>query len=627
VRKRVWLQAILAALVIGLPVGCGSGGSSSEAPGPAPAPTQVSVSVAPKAASISTIETQRFTATVTDAADSSVTWRVDGIAGGNAEVGTISADGLFTPARRQALHTISATSVADVSQSAETSLAVTLVQGVLTYHNDNARSGQNLVETVLTPANVGGASFGKIGSFAVDGFVYAQPLYVARVPLADRLHDLVIVVTEHASVYAFDAGDVGGLPLWQRSFIDNARGITTVPSADTGCDDITPEIGITSTPVVDPVTGTLYVVAMTKENAVHVHRLHALALDTGRELVEGGTRIQASVAGMAVPDDGTGRQVFASVRENQRAALLLSNGIVHVAFGSFCDYGDHHGWLMTFDATTLRQLGALSTTPQGTEGGIWQSGGGPAADADGKIFLATGDGSFDAARGGRNYGNSFLKLGGADLVVLDYFTPYNEATLHDNDGDLGSGGVLLLPDQQIGPPRLMVGAGKQGIVYLMNRDDMGHHQVDSDSQIVQSFPVGACASGACPVFGTPAQFNGKVYLAPAFDRLRAFTLGGGRLSPSSESAGVFRWPGATPVVSADATRNGIVWTVETNGSGAPAVLRAHAAADVSIELFSSSRNATRDPPGAAVKFAAPMVFGGRVYVGVQGAVAVYGLLP
>jgi outer membrane protein assembly factor BamB len=375
------------------------------------------------------------------------------------------------------------------------------------------------------------------------------------------------------------------------------------------------------------VTGALYVVAMTKDNGVHMHRLHALALDTGRELVEGGTRMQASVAGRSVPDDGTGRQVFASVRENQRAALLLSKGIVHVAFGSFCDFGDHHGWLMTFDTTTLRQLGAFSTTPQGTEGGIWQSGGGPAADADGKIYLATGDGSFSAASGGRDYGNSFLKLGGADPVVLDYFTPYNEATLQDNDGDLGSGGVLLLPDQPIGPRRLMVGAGKQGIVYLLNRDDMGRHRVDDDSQIVQSFPVGACASGSCPVFGTPAWFNGTVYLAPAMDRLRAFTLSAGRLAPSSVSAAVFRWPGATPVVSADATANGIVWTLETNGSGVPAVLRAHAAADVSIELFSSSRNAARDVPGPAVKFATPMVFGGRVYIGVQGAVAVYGLLP
>jgi hypothetical protein len=498
---------------------------------------------------------------------------------------------------------------------------------MLTYHNDNARSGQNSLEKVLTPVNVGGTKFGKVASFAVDGAVYAQPLYVAAVPAAGHLRDLVIVATEHGSVYAFDADDQGGTPTWKRSFIAAGAGVTTVPSADTACADITPEIGITSTPVVDPITGTLYVVAMTKESGTVMHRLHALDIATGSEALAGGTQIKASVVGTSIPDDGTGRQQFASARENQRAALLLSNGVVHVAFGSFCDLGDHHGWLMTFDAKTLLPIGVLSTTPQGAEGGIWLSGGGAAADAAGKVYLVTGDGSFDAASGGRNYGNTFLKLSGGDLAIADYFTPFNQSTLAAVNSDLGSGGVLLLPDQSVGPPHLMVGAGKQGIVYLLDRDNMGKFHVGKDSQIVQSFAAGTCGAGSCAVFGTPAYFNGMVYFAPVFDHLKAFTLKDGHLSPSSHSSATFDWPGATPVVSADGTTAGIVWTLQTNGSGAAAVLRAHSAADLSILLFDSSLNSGRDNPGPAIKFSVPTVYRGQVFVGTKGALAVYGLLP
>lgn len=577
--------------------------------------------------SISTLQTLSLAATVSNAANPAVTWFVDGVRGGNADIGVISAQGVYTPPPRLASHSISATSVADPRRSASASVAVTRLRGMLTYHNDNARSGQNLQETLLTPANVNAASFGKIASFAVDGYVYAQPLYVADVPVAGRLRNLVIVATEHNSVYAFDADDRTGTPLWQRSFIDPARGITTVPSVDTQCADITPEIGITSTPVIDPITGTLYVVAMTKENGVHAHRIHALDIKTGAALFTAGTLIQASIAGASVPDDGTGRQVFASLRENQRAALLLSNNAVHVAFGSFCDAGDHHGWLLTYDATTLRPRNVFSSTPRGVEGGIWQSGGGAAADEQGNVYVITGDGTFDVASGGSNYGNSILKLAPAGLTVTDYFTPYNQSTLQAVNADLGAGGAMLLPDQPVGPPRLLVGAGKQGIVYLLNRDNLGKFQVGDDTQVVQSFPAGTCGAGACANFSTPAYFNGMVYLAPARDRLKAFSLSNGLLALAKQSAATFPWPGATAVVSANASSNGIVWTLETNGSGAPAVLRAHAAADVSVELFSSAQNALRDAPGRAVKSAVPTVFRGKVYVGTQGVVSVYGLLP
>ncbi len=584
------------------------------------------VKVTPATTAISTIQTQAFSAQVSGAGVAAVTWHVDGVRGGNAESGVISAAGLYTPPPSETSHTITAISVADPTRSAQAYVTVTFVRGMLTYHNDNARTGQNLRETVLTPAKVNAVTFGKLASFVVDGAIYAQPLFVADVPVAGRLRDLVIVVTEHNSVYAFDANERTGAAVWQRSLIDPARGITTVPSTDTGCADISPEIGITSTPVVDPVTGTLYVVAMTKENGIHTHRLHAFDITTGNARVAGGRLIQAVVPGVSAPNDGTGFLRLNSLRANQRAALLLNNGTVYIAFGAYCNFANDNGWLLAYDARTLQLRAAFSTSPTGTEGGIWQSGGGPAADVAGDVFVVTGDGIFDAASGGNNYGNSFLKLAGAGLGVRDYFTPHNQATLDAGNGDLGSGGAMLLPDQPVGAPRLVVGAGKQGIVYLLNRDNLGKFQVGSDSQIVQSFPAGMCGAGACSIFGTPTWFNGKVYITPANDRLRAFALVGGRLSPAGQSTASYPWPGATATVSANATTNGIVWTLQTNGSGAPAILRAHAADDVSVELYSSADNAASDEPGKAIKFTVPTVYRGQVFVGTQDRLAVYGLL-
>ena len=509
--------------------------------------------------------------------------------------------------------------------SGSATVAVELLRGVLTYHNDNMRSGLNPLEAVLTPGNVKTTTFGKLGALPVDGYVYAQPLYVVNVPIAGQLHDLVIVATEHNSVYAFDADSTSSTPLWQTNFSDPANGKTTVPAVDTQCADIVPEIGITSTPVIDAVTGTLFVVAMTKENGAYAHRIHALDITTGgpRSGVAT-TLIQAAVAGSAVPNDGKGRLLFNSLLENQRAALLLSNGALYVSFGSFCDFGDHHGWLLSYDAKTLNQLGAFSATPNGTEGGIWRH---AAADAAGSVYAVTGDGTFNAPSGGSSYGNTFLKFRDATLTVSDYFTPFNQSTLEAVNADLGAGGALLLPDQATGPVRLMVGAGKQGIVYLLNRDSMGGFQVGQDAQIVQSLPVGACSAGACAVFSTPAYFNNTLYFAAAADSLRAFALNNGKLALSKQSTSTLRWPGATPVVSANGATNAIVWMLETNGSGAPAVLRAHAAADVSIELYTSGQNAARDAPGKAIKHTVPTVFNGKVYVGTQGQVSIYGLLP
>jgi hypothetical protein len=611
-------------------------------------PPPIGVTVTPAAAAISTIQPRQFTAIVANSQNPAVTWQVDGVQGGNAGAGVISADGLYTPPPNEATHTITAISVEDPTKSASAAVTVKFLSGVLTYHNDNARTGQNLQEKVLTPANVTSPTFGKLFSFPVDGYVYAQPLYVSKVPVAGQLHNVVFVATEHNSVYAFDADNKTSAPLWHRSFIDPANGITTVPYQDTasppgyagpgpvlpdGCGDLTPEIGISGTPVIDPATGTLYVVAKTKEvsgvNVAYQHRLHALDIRTGISRPGSGRALQASVPGTTSPNDGNGNVLFQSLRQNQRAALLLSSNVISVAFSSHCVIRPYQGWVLAFDATTLDPLGAFNAVPSDPKGkgGIWHSGGGPAADAGGNVFVMTGDGPFDAAAGGNSYGDSVLKLTNGSLAVADYFTPFNQADLEVSNADMSSGGPLLLPDQSVGPPRLMVSAGKQGVVYLLNRDSMGQFQAGSDSQIVQSFPGGVCGAGMCAVFGTPAYFNNMVYTVAVNDSLKAYSLSAGRLSLSGQSTNTFKWPGATPVISADGSDNGIVWALETNGSGAPAVLRAYSAAGVSSELYNSDQNPGRDNPGRAVKFTVPTIANGKVYVGSQHQLSVFGLLP
>ena len=645
---RIFFALVL--LAVSTFVSCGGGDSgdiAASSPPPSP-PPQIGVTVAPSAASISTIQMQPFTATVVNSQNPAVTWKVDGIPGGNSSVGVIAADGLYTPPLTEASHSITATSVADPSKSGAASVAVKFLGGVLTYHNDNARTGQYLQETVLTPTNVRRTTFGRLFTFPVDGYVYAQPLYVSNVPIAGQLRNVVFVATEHNSVYAFDADGTTSAPLWHVSFIDPANGITTVPFQDTasppgytgpgpvipgGCGDLTPEIGITGTPVIDPATGTLYVVAKTKEvsgaNIAYEHRLHALDIRTGISRPGSGQALQASVPGTTLPNDGNGNVLFQSLRQNQRAALLLNNGVVSVAFSSHCTIRPYQGWVLAYDAVTLDILGAFNVVPNDPKGkgGIWHSGGGPAADANGNVFIMTGDGPFDAASGGNNFSDSVLKLANGSLTVADYFTPHNHLTLETTNADLSSGGPLLLPDQSVGPPHLMVSAGKQGVIYLLNRDNMGQFQAGSDSQIVQSFPGGGCGAGACPIFGTPAYFNGMVYTAAVQDSLRAYSLSAGRLSLSGQSSNTFQWPGATPAISANGSSNGIVWALETNGSGAPAVLRAYSAAGVSSELYNSSQNPQRDNPGQAVKFTVPTIANGKVYVGAQGQLSVFGLLP
>jgi hypothetical protein len=519
-----------------------------------------------------------------------------------------------------------ATSIITVSSSSPPPPPPPGFVGVLTYHNDNFRTGQNLTEVSLTPANVNAAQFGKLFAYSVDGAIYGQPLYVPGLSINGGTHNVVYVATENDSVYAFDA-DGGGL-LWKRSFINPSAGITIIPQADVGS-TIYPGVGITSTPVIDLGSGTIYVVAATKENGSYFQRLHALSLTSGSEQSGSPVAIGGSVAGTGSGTSG-GSVAFQPEWELQRAALLLDGGRVYIAFASEGDNGPFHGWVFAYDATTLARVGIWNATPNGGGAGIWHAGGGLAADANGNIYGITGNGTFDAASGGYDFGDSFFKLTfGTSLGLTDYFTPYNQSTLAANDWDLGSGGPLLLPDQSGPFPHLMIGGGKQGVIYVLNRDSLGHFQSGSNSQIVQSIS-GALASSfsgdAGMINGTPAYFNGWVYFVCTNDVPKQFTMTNGLLSTSatSKNSHTYPFPGAVPAISANGNSSAIVWTIE---KGSPGALHAYDATNLATELYNSNMNSTRDSTGSTVKFSVPTVANGKVYVGTTSQLIAYGLLP
>jgi len=519
-----------------------------------------------------------------------------------------------------------------VTSSTTTTLAggfTYVVSGVLTFHNDNLRTGQNLNETVLTPGNVKPAGFGRLYSYPLDGAAYTSPLYAANLNVPNQgVRNVVYVATEHDSVYAFDADGLSSGPLWHANFLNQAAGVTSVPAADTASDDISPEIGITGTPVIDPGLGTLYVVAKTKEIAgtttAYVQRLHALDLATGEEKQGGPVVIEASVTGSG--DGVQGGQVsFNPLRENQRPALLLLNGVVYVGFASHGDNGPYHGWVLGFDATTLKLVMTYNTTRNGSEGGIWQGGGGLAADHDGNIYFVTGNGTFDADMGGSDYGDSIVKISPSG-AVLDYFTPHDQSSMEANDLDLGSAGPLLLPDQSGPYPQLLVTAGKTGTIYVVNRNNMGSYNPNSDSQIPQALENVIPSSGSGN-FKTPVYFGGSVFFGAARDPIRALQLSDGFLSMGTQSAQVYNFPGATIAISADGSTNGILWAIERPSTTAPAVLHAYAATILGIELYNSNQSGSRDTLDYATKFTPPVVINGKVFVASASHLTVFGLLP
>jgi hypothetical protein len=514
------------------------------------------------------------------------------------------------------------------SSSAPTGSVPTSGTDVVTYKNDVMRTGQNLTESVLTTGNVNSAMFGLLRNLQVDGKVDAQPLYLSKLTVAGASHNVVFVATENNSLYAFDSDS--GAVLWQVSL--NGAGET--PSDDHFCNQVTPQIGITATPVIDRSAGahgTIFVVAMTKDAVGNYHqRLHALDVTTGAELINGPTEVAATYQSTS----------FAPGQYAERTGLLLLNGVIYTTWTSHCDEGPYGGWVMTYNERTLAQSAVLNVAVGATGAGyasqgpaIWMSGGGPAADSAGNVYLLTGNGLFDTtlnASGfpsGGDYGNSFLKISssGGALAVIDYFALDNGVTESQNDLDLGSGGIMLLPDQtdSAGTVRhLAVGAGKDGNVYIVSRDSLGKFSPTTNN--IWQEVDGSLGSG---VFATAAWFNGSIYYGPNGGTLKAYSVAAAQVSAAaiSQSASLFQYPGTSPVVSANGTANGIVWAYE---NATPAVLHAYDATNLAHELYNSNQAANgRDQFGAGNKFIAPMIADGKVFVATTASVGVFGLLP
>jgi len=500
---------------------------------------------------------------------------------------------------------------------------------VITYHYDNSRSGQNLNETVLTPANVNSTKFGKLGEFVVDGKVDAQPLYLSQVTIGGQKKNVLYVATEHESVYAFDADSINGTAstvLWKTSTLGS--GETT--SDNRGCGQVTPEIGITATPVIDRSRNAIYVVAMSKNaSGAYFQRIHALDLTTGAELFGGPKDITATYPGTGDNSSG-GNVIFDPKQYKERPGLLQINSTIYTTWSSHCDIRPYTSWVMAYSADTLAQTGVLNLVPNGSDGGIWMSGTAPAADAAGNLFFIIGNGTFDTTLNATGFpvngdcGNCFVKLSTAGgLKLADYFTPHNTVSESNADEDFGSGGGIVLMDVQDagGSTRhLSVGAGKDSLIYVVDRDSMGKFNPNTD-QIYQE--ISGQLGGQ--VFSMPAFFNNTIYYGAVGDALKAFPIAGAKLAgiPSSQSTHNFSYPGTTPSVSANGAANGIVWAIENNG----AILFAYDATSLTTELYDSNQAANGRDQFSGNKFITPVVVNGRVYVGTPTSVAVFGLLP
>ena len=522
-----------------------------------------------------------------------------------------------------------------LSHTATLSLTVAAPTGIdaVTYHYDNARTGLNPNETILTLANVNSSTFGKLNLLTVDGKVDAEPLYLSAVTISGQTHNVLYVVTEHDSIYAFDADS--GTQLWKVSALGN--GETT--SDDRGCGQITPEIGITSTPVIDRHqgnNGTIFIVAMSKDGGGAYHqRIHALDVTTGAETNGSPTEISGTYPGTG-DSSSNGKVNFLPGQYAERVGLLLMNQTIYLGWTSHCDIRPYTGWIMGYSESTLQQSQIIDLTPNGSDGAIWMAGAGLAGDTSGNIYLLDANGTLDPTinAGGfpvsADYGNAIVKLSTANnaLIVADYFEPYNSIAESNVDTDLGSGGALLLPDLNDSNGvvhQLIVGAGKDKNIYVGDRDSLGKYNPANNSALYQEIP-NALPNGG---WSMPAYFNNTVYYGGVSDYLRAFSITNAKLgtTPSSESATTFGYPGATPSISSNGTSNGIVWALEST-IGSTAVLHAYNATNLSKELYNSTQAAgSRDGFGTGNKFLTPMIIHGKVYVGTPNGIAVFGLLP
>lgn len=630
---------------------------------------QVTVSPA-RAAIVTVTQSQQFTASASGA-----TWSVDKVVGGSSTVGTISSSGLYTPPAKAGTHTITASAN---GSSGSATVYVTDFKGVFTYHNDNARDGANLRELALSGTTVTTATFGKLFSCAVDGAVYAQPLWMRGLSIGGGIHNIIIVAAQHDSVYAFDADSNPCVMYWHVNLLDTLHGGTSGEGPVTWNDvgqcfgDIYPEVGVTGTPVIDSTTNTIYVVSASESNPKNsgscsrasgnfYHRLHALDVFSGSEKYNAPVTIAASVPGTG---DGAvnGMIPFSSQLHHNRSGLAEFGGRIYVAFAAHEDATPYHGWLIAYKSTNVQQqMAVFNTTPNGVhgaDGGIWGGGAAPAIDSAGDVYVSTGNGVFDELPPPPNadYGDSILRLhsmrgttlNGTNLSVAGYFTPYDQSTLAQDDGDLGSGGVVLLPNQiGSGPQHLLAEVGKEGVVYLIDRDNMGQFNASNNNQIVQSF-----TGPAKGLWGLPALWHNNLYIGGQKDAIRQFTFNPTtelfNTPGASQTASTYGFPGATPSISSQSTTHGILWAIDSSLYGyaspnatvncytvpvppacsGPAILHAYNANNLSQEYWNSTQAANnRDRAGNAVKFVPPTIANGKVYVGTRTEVDVYGLLP
>jgi hypothetical protein len=611
----------------------------------------ISVSLSPARGGITVNQQLLFTAIVAnDIGAAGVTWTAT--AGGGFNTHTATNASFSSPTA--GVYTITATSVADASKSASVTIGVTDLPGVFTYHNNLSRDGSNPREYALTITTISASTFGKLFSCTVDGAIYTQPLWVANLTINGSQHNVVFVATQHDSLYAFDADASPCVTLWHVNLIDVNHGGTageiSVPAdpvgylVGSGFGDIMPEVGITGTPVIDPTSRTLYVVSKSviPSGPIFYQRLHAIDLITGNEEVGSPVVLAGSYPGTG---DGSSITSFHPREENQRAGLALVNGLVYIAWGSHEDTAPFYGWVMAYNAKTLEQVATFNVDPNVGYGGIWMSGGAPAADSSNALYLITSNGTFDANTSTspqKDYADSFLKLS-SGLTVLQYFTPSDQAGEDSNNNDFGSGGAAILVDEPSAPvPHLVIGGGKDGYLYLLNRDAMGGI---GDSNSWQRFDLGNS------IFATGAFWNGRYYLAGVSGHLRSYSFDSlsGKFDVSNivQSAGTFGYPGSTPSVSASGSSNGIVWALDNSSfctlespSCGPAILHAYDAMNVTSELWNSAEGAG-NTAGNAVKFTVPTVANGKVYVATRGnnsggdssssstpgELDVYGLLP
>lgn len=518
-----------------------------------------------------------------------------------------------------------------ISHTGSIALYVALPLDAVTHHYNIERTGLNSAETVLTHANVTESKFGLLRILPADGVVDAEPLFLSNLEIGGKVRNVVYVASEHDSVFAFDADT--GARLWTHSVL--GAGETT--SGDFGCGQISPEIGITSTPVIDRKAGphgTIFVVGMSEDQSGNYHqRLHALDITTGAELEHSPTEVQATYPGTG-DNSSNGRVVFDPAQYAERSGLLLLNGAIYLGWTSHCDSGPYTGWLMGYSESTRAQTSVLNLTPNGSEGSIWMAGSGLAAGPEGYIFFLDANGTFDPTLDSKgfpangDYGNGFIKVSttGGKLAVADYFEMYDTVGESNGDEDLGSGGAILLPDMKDAEGRiqlLALGAGKDGNIYVVNRANMGKFNPNNDNAIYQE--IDGEINGA---WSKPAYFNNTVYYATAGDTLKAFPITNAKLAtaPSQQSTISFNYPGATPTISANGTNNGIVWAVES-AQGSPAVLHAYEAGNLQ-ELYNSGQAANgRDSFGDGNKFTTPLEIDGKVFIGTPSGVAEFGLLP